>query len=187
MDPIALLDESQQLLAGVVEQGVADTPGAATPCEGWDASTLLSHVLATVDSFSAPVDGGPGATMEQILAGEDWLGDDAIGATKRTLERSHAAWASVTDFTSEVTTNLGPMPTGQAIAIVTFQNVVHAWDLARATGQSIAPSAGLLGLCEGVAAAVLPAVPPGFFAPSVEAPSAGRTEQLMALCGRKVS
>lgn len=183
--PLDLLDESQTILSSVIE-GAADSLDAPTPCSAYTVGQVISHTLATLDSFAAPLDGGPGATFEEIVAAADRTDGDAAGATKRAVERSHAAWASVTDLEAPVTTNLGPVPGGVAISVVTFQNLVHAWDIARATGQAIAPSDALLDVCEGTAAAIIPAVPPGFFAPATEAGDAGRLDRLAALTGRTV-
>lgn len=185
MSPLDLLDESQTILSTVVE-GAADALDASTPCSDYNVRQLVSHTLATIDAFASPLDGGPGASFEEIIAAADRTDGDVVGATKKAVERSHAAWASVTDFEAPVTTNLGPVPGAVAISVVTFQNVVHAWDIAKATGQSIAPSPALMDVCEGTAAAVMPAVPPGFFAPSTDPGDAGRTERLMALTGRTV-
>lgn len=184
--PLELLDESQAILQEVVDgaAGLLDEP---SPCENYTVRQVISHTLATIDSFTAPLDGGPGATFPEIIAAEDRTGGDASAATAAAVARSHAAWATVDDFGAEVKTNLGPIPGGTAISVVTFQNVVHAWDIAKATGQTITPSDDLMAVCEGTAAAVLPIAPPGFFAQSADADgAASRVDRLAALTGRTV-
>lgn len=184
MSPLDLLDESQSILTTAIE-GAADSLDAATPCADYDVRKVINHTLLTIESFTAPLDGGSTASFPEIGAAADRANPDVVADTKAVLERSHTAWAGVTDFEAPVDTNLGPVPGGVAISVVTFQNVVHAWDIAKATGQSIAPSDALLDVCEGTAAAVLPIVPPGFFAPSTEG-GVTRVDRLAALTGRTV-
>jgi hypothetical protein len=72
------------------------------------------------------------------------------------------------------------------MAVLTMQNVVHAWDLAQVYGATINPSDALLDLVEAVAQQMVPSVPPGFFEQSVLTSATGRVEKLMAYCGREV-
>lgn len=184
MSPLDLLDESQSILTTVIE-GAADSLNAPTPCSDYTVRGVVNHTLLTVESFTAPLDGGSGATFPEIIAAGDRANPDVVSDTKSVLERSHAAWAAVTDFEAPVETNLGPVPGGVSISVVTFQNVVHAWDIAKATGQTVSPSDALMDVCEGTAAAVLPIVPPGFFAASTTGGET-RVDRLAALTGREV-
>lgn len=187
MELIANLDQSQRLLTAVVESLRAGQLASTTPCVAWNFGTLLSHTLATVDAFSSAVDGQPGATVEDIMTGADWIGDDALGATKQTLQRSSAARSSIDDFDREVTTVLGAMPAAQAISILTFSNMVHTWDLAKALGRRLDLPDNLLQVGQAVAGQLVPGAPEGFFAPATEVPEgATPTDKLMALTGRSI-
>lgn len=184
MSPLDLLDESQTILTTVIE-GAAGSLDASTPCSDYDVRKVINHTLLTIESFTAPLDGGSTASFPEIIAAADRADADVVADTKAVVERSHAAWAGVRDFDAPVETNLGPVPGGVSISVVTFQNVIHAWDIAKATGQTITPSDALLDVCEGTAGAVLPIVPEGFFAPSTEG-GATRVDRLAALTGRTV-
>jgi uncharacterized protein (TIGR03086 family) len=159
---------------------------ADTPCHGWDARSLLSHTLQSVEAFSAAVDGGPGPTEAELFGGADILGDDPVGVTKRIITRSHRAWAGVTDWEQLLTTVLGPLPAGQAVAIITFSTLIHSWDLARALGQNVSFTAGEAELAEGVAGIVVPMLrPQGLFADEVATTDgASPTQRVIALTGR---
>jgi uncharacterized protein (TIGR03086 family) len=184
MSPLDLLDESQRILTTVIA-GATDSLGASTPCSDYDVRQVVSHTLLTIESFAAPLDGGSTASFPEIIAAAERPNPDVVADAKAVVERSHAAWAGVTDFDAPVETNLGPVPAGVAISVVTFQNVIHAWDIATATGQTITPSDALLDVCESTAGAVLPIVPEGFFAPST-AGGETRVDRLAALTGRTV-
>jgi uncharacterized protein (TIGR03086 family) len=184
MSPLDLLDESQSILTTVIA-GAADSLDSPTPCSDYDVRKVINHTLLTIESFTAPLDGGRTASFPEIIAAADRAESDVVADTKAVLERSHSAWAGVGDLEAPVNTNLGPVPGGVSISVITFQNVVHAWDIAKATGQAIAPSDALMDVCEGTAAAVLPIVPEGFFAPSTSG-GGTRVDRLAALTGRSV-
>ena len=183
--PLDLFEDSQSIYAAAAERA-ANSPDAKTPCSGYDVRALISHHILTLNSFAAPIDGGPSASFPEIIAGDDATEGDPKGATDRALDRARAAYSSVTDFGAERTYNLGPIPIGQAMAVLTMQNLVHAWDLAQVSGTTIHPSDALLDLVEAVAQQMVPNVPPGLFEQSVLTSTPGRVEKLVAYCGREV-
>lgn len=135
MDLYSNLVEAEQRLVALVSSIEADSYSSPTPCDRWDVRALLSHALASIDAFAAAVDGAPGPDMAQVFSGADIVGDDPLGATQRITRRSQAAWSTVRDLNAELSTFIGVMPAGQALAIITFSTVVHGWDLAVATGR----------------------------------------------------
>ncbi|UUO04070.1 TIGR03086 family metal-binding protein [Mycolicibacterium novocastrense] len=135
MDLYSNLVEAEQRLVALVSSIEADSYSSPTPCDRWDVRALLSHALASIDAFAAAVDGAPGPDMAQVFSGADIVGDD-LGATQRITRRSQAAWSTVRDLNAELSTFIGVMPAGRALAIITFSTVVHSWDLAVATGQA---------------------------------------------------
>lgn len=104
-----------------------------TPCEGWTVRDLLHHVV-----------GGNVMTKRLLLEGidkaeaisirdEDVLGDDPIGAVKRTNAETDAAFRSA-DLTKIVDHPALPMPGAQLLMFRTGDLLMHAWDLARSVG-----------------------------------------------------
>lgn len=69
---------------------------------------------------------------------------------------------------------------------MTMHNLVHAWDLQRAVGGTVAASDALLDLVEAVGAQLVPNVPPGLFAASHPTSSADRLDKIAAFTGRAV-
>lgn len=182
MDLYSNLVEAEQRLVALVSSIEADSYSSPTPCDRWDVRALLSHALASIDAFAAAVDGAPGPDMAQVFSGADIVGDDPLGATQRITRRSQAAWSTVRDLNAELSTFIGVMPAGQALAIITFSTVV-----AVATGQAGELPEHLAEAAQQVAAELVPVLRPrGLFAHDVDlAGEATPTQRLVALTGRK--
>jgi uncharacterized protein (TIGR03086 family) len=184
---IALLHGADQRLQQLVEKLTLEDMALATPCAGWDVRATLSHTLESIEAFSAAVDGGRAPTEEQLFEGADVLGDDPSGVAKRIIERSHAAWDTVTEWDDvTVQTVLGPMPIAKAIAIVTFSTLVHSWDLAWALGEGVEFTAAEATLAEAVGNELVAATRAyGLYGAEVPAPAqATATQRVIAFTGR---
>lgn len=73
------------------------------------------------------------------------------------------------DLNAELSTFIGVMPAGQALAIITFSTVVHGRDLAVATGQAGELPEHLAEAAQQVAAELVPVLRPrGLFAHDVD-------------------
>lgn len=110
-----------------------DKLGAPTPCEGWTVRDLLEHVVGgNVMSTKLLIDG---ITKDEALAlrDRDVLGDDPIGALKRSNAEADAAFRAA-DLTVTVDHPALPMPGAQLLVFRTCDLLAHAWDLARAIG-----------------------------------------------------
>jgi uncharacterized protein (TIGR03086 family) len=120
---------------GIVSSGFdarvrAVTPGqweAETPCQGWTARDLLTHVVQNHRGMIASVRGGDskplGADEDPKRAWED----ASLAITEITADPEAAA--------TEVDGPTGKVPAGQAIGqFMTMDVLVHTWDLARAIG-----------------------------------------------------
>lgn len=131
----AVLDESLAALRSVV----AGVPEGAwerrTPCSEWNVTQVLQHAAGDQIAWAATVGGGafptenPFEPSGHLSAGPKALIDEA-------LARAEAAWATVAPDAAEVPTPLptGPMPYALAAAACALDAVVHAWDIAVATG-----------------------------------------------------
>lgn len=183
---LALLAGADTRLAQLVDRLAVSDLAKPTPCVGWDVRAVLSHTLQSVEAFSSAVDGAGGPTESELFAGDDILGSDAAGVTKRIFERSHLAWSSIRDWDSTLTTVLGPLPAGQAIAIITFSTLVHSWDLAWALGERVEFTAAEATLAEAVGGRLVPAMrEKGLYGPELHPPlQASATQRVVAFTGR---
>jgi uncharacterized protein (TIGR03086 family) len=116
--------------AGDKVAGVTDLD-APTPCEAWSVRDLLNHMLETQRYFLSAATGGsaspPGQTPPALLT------DDPVDDFARARADVMAAYAE--DGVIE--------KTGPALGIAFADQLLHGWDVARATGQDDTMPAGL--------------------------------------------
>lgn len=106
--------------------GAAD-PDATTPCEGWTVRDVVAHVVDTQRDFLAQHDlsSGPRPDLDDLDAG--WRAHHA--ATVEVLARPGVAEKAYEG-------HFGPTTVGETLAdFYGFDLAVHAWDVARASGQ----------------------------------------------------
>jgi len=117
--------------------GIADLDGA-TSCEPWRVRDLLNHMLETQRYFVGAARGEaatpPGQTPPEVLA------DDP----KRDFDRASAE--VIETFSPEGVIE----KTGPALGIAFADQLLHGWDLARATGQDATMPDGLAEAAYGV-------------------------------------
>ena len=129
------LDAHERAAAGLEEKvkllelGQLDKP---TPCEGWTVRDLLEHVVGGNIMTVRLLDG---ASKDEALAARegDVLGDDPVGAVKRTNAESSAALRTA-DLTRVVDHPAMQMPASQLLQFRVGDLLLHSWDLARAIG-----------------------------------------------------
>jgi uncharacterized protein (TIGR03086 family) len=131
----AAADEAARIVAGTRPEQFGDK----TPCAQWDVKELLNHlILWTSYSFerrarSAEV--GPDLTERDYASEPDY----AVRYREQ-LDRALKAWEPDDVWASEVDTGSFAMPAPQIAEMILLEMVLHAWDLATATGQQYACS-----------------------------------------------
>jgi len=136
MDDVATMQkvvaEANRVVSGITPEQL-DLP---TPCSEWDVRALLNHVTGGSDMFAEGVSQGA-ISDERVgeLLGTDRLGDDYQGSFAAATQRALDAFATPGAAEKMVTLPFGTMPAGAALNIAIFDVTVHAWDLAKATGQ----------------------------------------------------
>lgn len=133
---ISRLLEGAARAARPVVHGVRDTQlGVPTPCSEYDVRALLNHLFHVVVSFQALAARGTAdfsATPDRLGAGDDWRARfDAETARLVEAWSAPGALEGVSQGMSLPQRTVGGMVLGDL--------TVHAWDLARATGQDFAP------------------------------------------------
>jgi uncharacterized protein (TIGR03086 family) len=103
--------------------GAAGKLEARTPCDDWNVRTLLDHMLDTQKYFVGAAKGEdvspPGPTPPQLL------GDDAV------VDFERARAETLRTFGAEGVIE----KTGPSLGIAFSDQLLHGWDLAKATGQ----------------------------------------------------
>jgi uncharacterized protein (TIGR03086 family) len=169
------------LIAGVK----ADQWDDPTPCAKWSVRDLVGHLVGGGTIFAASFRG------EQVDTGSEtpgMLADDATGAWDRVIADFQAAVSAPDAMDREVVLPFATLPAQLALDIATFDLLVHAWDLARATGQPFAPPDDVVAAARPVAEAIVGGLRDGdTFADAAPAPAgASPMDQLAAFCGRVV-
>lgn len=115
-----------------VSQVGEDQWSAATPCRGWTVHDLVNHVVGE-ELWAVPLIHG--STLEEVgdrFAG-DVLGNDPRSTSRRAAEEATAA-ADEAPAHTRVHLSYGDEDLDEYLRQLAADHLVHAWDLAVATG-----------------------------------------------------
>jgi uncharacterized protein (TIGR03086 family) len=132
MEVTAACQQTAGVVSGLLANVSADQLGAPTPCAEWDVKGLTDHMIGGANMFAGMFGGESGAAPEGAVAGP------ALAAAYDEATGRLAAAASA-EGALDKTVSLGRMqlPGSAALALATADHLTHAWDLARATGQTL--------------------------------------------------
>jgi len=156
-------------------QGAAAKLGSDTPCDKWDVRELMNHMLETQQYFVGSARGQsvspPGQTPPSTL-----LSDDPVSDFKRAREETMTTFGD-----KDVQEKTGP-----ALGIAFADQLLHGWDLARASGQDATMPAGLAEAAyQTIHGQFTDEQRKGVFKPEVEVGSdASAQDKLLAYTGR---
>jgi uncharacterized protein (TIGR03086 family) len=102
-----------------------------TPCASWDVAGLINHVVGAQRFFVAGLQGTPPSAAE----GDDAAGD-FVAAFDEASAECLAAFQGDGALDKMLDLPFGQMPGSAFIGLAMTDTFQHAWDLARATGQS---------------------------------------------------
>jgi uncharacterized protein (TIGR03086 family) len=174
-----LLDHYDRASAWTVAKvaGAATQLDAPTPCDEWDVRTLMNHMLDTANYFVGAARGEdvspPSPVPPQVL------GDDPVADFDRARAETLSTFAEpgVID------------KTGPSLGIAFSDQLLHGWDLAKATAQDTSMPEGLAEAAyEMIHGRFTDEQRKGVFKPEVPvAPDASAQDQLLAYTGRDPS
>jgi uncharacterized protein (TIGR03086 family) len=182
------LDRYRHALTGVddvVARIEPDHWDVLSPCPPWTARDVLGHIIDGQQQIAAlltgqgprPPHGDPG-TLAGTAPAAAWQ------AAHRDIEQVLAT----VNPTAQVATPMGPRTVADILSLAVIEPLVHAWDLARATGHAVRldPDAVVTTLA-GVRALDGQLAATGMYAPARTAPAdADLQDQLLAATGRTV-
>lgn len=165
-----------------------DQLSAPTPCPEWDVRALVNHLMfwsafrseLAARKEEAPAD-DPITEQTDFTAQRDWPDTFA-----QQLDKAVAAWSAPGATEGETGLAGGSMPARVIAMMMIGELVVHGWDLASATGQSISADPAALGVIQEFAAAMgEQGRQMGAFGEEVEVPpSAPMLDRVLGLSGR---
>ena len=159
--------------------------GDPTPCPEWDVRTLLNHLILWT-SYSAERRAHGESVSEELMA-KDFAAEPGFAAAYRAqLDRALAAWADPAAWERDLNVMGTPTPAADVASLLLAEIVLHAWDLAAATGQSYAvgDKAAEAALTAVAANAELFRQYKGFAEPVPVAADAPVLDRVLALSGR---
>ncbi|MEV6676950.1 TIGR03086 family metal-binding protein [Streptomyces erythrochromogenes] len=184
VDGFKLLADAHDYLLAAVRGVPAEAWGDPTPCTEWTVRQVLNHARLDQQALVMQITGV--APASDPFEPEDATVGDPVAELAAVLVATAAAWESRRDDES-VPTPMGPMPADVGTAAAALDAGLHAWDIARATGQDLPLSEEMAEALEDIAARIVDFVRDSFgkYAPPVVVPEgAGRAEKLLAFTGR---
>lgn len=177
---------AQDLALSYIE-GIADDQWtAATPCSEWDVRALVNH-LAAGNWWVAEL--ATGKTIEEVgeMLEGDVLGSDPIAAFRESADAACEAFSEPGAMSRTFHLSFGDAP-GALYASQRFVDVViHAWDVATATGQVNTLDDALVGRCFDIVEPQREAIRDSdLFGPEIPVDDDAATQvRLLAMLGRR--
>jgi uncharacterized protein (TIGR03086 family) len=124
MDPLAAHQRAQDTFAHVLANVTSDQLSLPTPCTEWNVKALVDHVIAGNQRVVVRAGGQVAPLPEELRA-----------AHRASAKASQETFAEPQALTRSYELPIGGVPGSAFIELRTSDLLVHAWDLARATGQ----------------------------------------------------
>lgn len=113
----------------VLERVRHEQLGAPTPCASWDVRALVNHFVGVPGRVGAVLTG------EEVEDHADVTSGDVLASYDEALARARRGFETPGAMERRVPTPFGEVPGAILLGMVTADQFVHGWDLARATGQ----------------------------------------------------
>jgi uncharacterized protein (TIGR03086 family) len=177
-----LMVEAAAVARGIVDNVRPEQWTLPTPCTEWNVRQIVEHLIAGNEQTATALVG----SMPQTSA---VAGDDLAAAFAASCERLQWAYAAPGALAGTIEMPFGPIPAEFMARIRAGDMLIHAWDLARATGQptDYAPQLNetLLAMSRRMIATV--GRNPDLFGPECDAPAgASAADRYAAFLGREV-
>ena len=124
MDPLVAHQRAQVTFADVLVNVSSDQMSSPTPCPEWDVKALIDHVIA-----------GNQRVVERAGGQVAPLPENLGAAHRASAEAAQETFAEPQALTRTFQLPIGEIPGSAFIELRTSDLLVHAWDLATATGQ----------------------------------------------------
>lgn len=134
MDILALNDRALDQATLIVDRLSPEDMALPAPCTEWSVRDVLNHLVAGNWRFAKMAE-GQSAPPPRGLPSQDFLGDDPARAYRESANALKRIWREPGRLEGRYQLPIGEMPGEAAVGIRLVENVVHGWDLARATGQ----------------------------------------------------
>ncbi len=188
MAPSEQLAFQASAIRGLLENTSPGELDNSTPCAQWAVRDLLKHLVGGGQMIGTALL-GDAAPANPDGPMPDLLGDDIVAAWDGSIATFSAGIDSPGALERDVALPFGTLTGAMLLEILKFDLLVHAWDLAKATGQPFDPPGEIVEPALGTAQMIITPESRGGepFGPEVTAPSgASPIERLAAFTGRSV-
>jgi uncharacterized protein (TIGR03086 family) len=127
MEQLVAHQLAQNTFAQVLANVTSDQLSLSTPCREWDVKALIDHVIAGNQRVVERAGG-------QVLP----LPEDVVAAHRASAKAAQETFAEPEALTRIYQLPIGELPGTAFIGLRTTDLLVHAWDLATATGRPTA-------------------------------------------------
>jgi uncharacterized protein (TIGR03086 family) len=124
VDQLVAHQRAQDAFADVLAGVRPDQLDEATPCADWTVRAVIDHLV-----------GGNWRVAAQSEAPPDCV-EDLVAAHAASAAAAHATFSAPDGLTRTYDVRIGPIPGAFFISLRTTDAIVHAWDIAKATGRS---------------------------------------------------
>ena len=131
-DPVDQLSRAVDQTGAIISRIRTDQATLPTPCGSWDVRALVDHVVQDVRQFTDRASRSDSEQREANAIGDDWT-----GAYREAADSLLKAWRRDGALEGTVELPFGKLPVTWFVDLQTADLLVHGWDLAKATGQSI--------------------------------------------------
>jgi uncharacterized protein (TIGR03086 family) len=129
------LTEAADAAARVVSGVSPEQFDGPTPCTDWDVRALMNHLILWT-SYSLERRAQGESVSEELMGTDFAAAPDFAAAYRAQLDRALAAWADPAAWDRKLDVMGTPMDSADVAAMNLMDMVLHAWDLAVATGQA---------------------------------------------------
>ena len=182
------LEQSFKIAHDVLANVAPNQLDDPTPCKSWKVRDVVNHMVGGSQWFAASMDAGEGVELDE---GADLASQDYLAIHDDGIQKSLAAFGKPGAKERIVKLPFGEFPGAGFMGLAMTDQFVHAWDLAKATGQdtNLDPQ-----LAEQILAASRKTISPAIrgdepmpFGPEVQIDdSAPAADRLAAFFGRQV-
>jgi len=133
----ALLTEAHNALLDTVKGVGAADWNLPTPCADWNVTQVLQHAAGDQLAYYAAITGGDGPA-ENPFAPSGTLATDPVEHVAAALKAAAEAWGTIDKDAAEVPVPVPPntLDAVTGVGACALDAAVHAWDIAKATGQA---------------------------------------------------
>ena len=182
MDPVKLIEQATAFASEKVKGVSADDLSKPTPCSEFDVRALLNHMIGGLDMLTQAAEGRESAMPE----GDQFENDPAAEYDKRRTALLESLRAEgVLDQNWQMP--FGALPGSMMASIALWENLTHAWDVAKATGQDTTLPDDLVAQATEIVKPMDQMIRmPGVCGPAVSVPDdASAQDKLIAFLGRQ--